>query len=465
MKKKIIFIIIESVKRELDSKILLSLKALKRNYRVLIGHKGALRELIKDTNPGIMLLKSFGPRNTKNIDFLKKKNFKIVSSDEELITAIDFDDKLNYRINNENIYKLDMFLAVGEKSDIPILKKRYNFLMAKVVLIGNMRLELLKKKYRNIFEKNSELIKKKFGNFFLLLTCFPHINKVQPSHRIDWVYHRIVEFGDDPDSSGIHLANEQVILQRETLMQTLKFINNFSKNFPNKNLIISPHPNEKVDFWKNFLDKKKFKNIFLNLEKFSSTNDFIHSCEICISSNSTALLEAFFLEKNVINFLAKNPNLAEINLLKKISKVVRSEDELITAIKDIEKIKCKNTTAVDELDEIANFKENFDSFETVLNSLDKLPEVNTYDSLFKNSFYAIINKLRMFKTFIKKMISFKLRLKPRIKYLYEQKIGNTLIKKNFIKRVEHINSFEKTENLIIKQIASEVFLFDTHKKY
>ena len=465
MKKKIIFIIIESVKRELDSKILLSLKALKRNYRVLIGHKGALRELIKDTNPGIMLLKSFGPRNTKNIDFLKKKNFKIVSSDEELITAIDYDDKLNYRINNENIYKLDMFLAVGEKSDIPILKKRYNFLMAKVVLIGNMRLELLKKKYRNIFEKNSELIKKKFGNFFLLLTCFPHINKVQPSHRIDWVYHRIVELGDDPDSSGIHLANEQVILQREILMQTLKFINNFSKNFPNKNLIISPHPNEKIDFWKNFLDKKKFKNIFLNLEKFSSTNDFIHSCEICISSNSTALLEAFFLEKNVINFLAKNPNLAEINLLKKISKVVRSEDELITAIKDIEKIKYKKTTAVDELDEIANFKENFDSFETVLNSLDKLPEVNTYDSLFKNSFYAIISKLRMFKIFIKKMISFKLRLKPRIKYLYEQKIGNTLIKKNFIKRVEHINSFEKTENLIIKQIASEVFLFDTHKKY
>lgn len=465
MKKKIIFIIIESVKRELDSKILLSLKALKRNYRVLIGHKGALRELIKDTNPGIMLLKSFGPRNTKNIDFLKKKNFKIVSSDEELITAIDYDDKLNYRINNENIYKLDMFLAVGEKSDIPILKKKYNFLMAKVVLIGNMRLELLKKKYRNIFEKNSELIKKKFGNFFLLLTCFPHINKVQPSHRIDWVYHRIVELGDDPDSSGIHLANEQVILQREILMQTLKFINNFSKNFPNKNLIISPHPNEKIDFWKNFLDKKKFKNIFLNLEKFSSTNDFIHSCEICISSNSTALLEAFFLEKNVINFLAKNPNLAEINLLKKISKVVRSEDELITAIKDIEKIKYKKTTAVDELDEIANFKENFDSFETVLNSLDKLPEVNTYDSLFKNSFYAIINKLRMFKTFIKKMISFKLRLKPRIKYLYEQKIGNALIKKNFIKRVEHINSFEKTENLIIKQIASEVFLFDTHKKY
>ena len=94
MKKKIIFITIESVKRELNSKTLLALKALKRNYRVVIGQKGFLRELIKDTNPGIVILKSFGPLNTPHINFIKKRNFKIVSGDEELITAMDFEDKI-----------------------------------------------------------------------------------------------------------------------------------------------------------------------------------------------------------------------------------------------------------------------------------------------------------------------------------------------------------------------------------
>ena len=103
MKKKIIFITIESVKRELNSKILLALKALKRNYRVVIGQKGVLRELIKDTNPGIMILKSFGPKNTRHIDFIKKKKFKVVSSDEELITATDMVDKIEYRLNIENL--------------------------------------------------------------------------------------------------------------------------------------------------------------------------------------------------------------------------------------------------------------------------------------------------------------------------------------------------------------------------
>ena len=77
MKKKIIYITIESVKRELNSKTLLALKALKRNYRVVIGQKGSLRQLIKDTNPGIVILKSFGPKNTSHINFIKKKILKL----------------------------------------------------------------------------------------------------------------------------------------------------------------------------------------------------------------------------------------------------------------------------------------------------------------------------------------------------------------------------------------------------
>ena len=36
-------------------------------------------------------------------------------------------------------------------------------------------------------------------------------------------------------------------MQRDALLQTLKFLDNFEKNFPNKKLVISPHPNEKFE--------------------------------------------------------------------------------------------------------------------------------------------------------------------------------------------------------------------------
>ena len=60
MKKKIIFILIESAKRELNSKTLLALRALNKNYRVVIGHKGTMWSIFNMCNPGIVLLKSIG---------------------------------------------------------------------------------------------------------------------------------------------------------------------------------------------------------------------------------------------------------------------------------------------------------------------------------------------------------------------------------------------------------------------
>ena len=52
--KKNIFIIIESAKRELDCRILLSLKLIRNNFNVVIGHKGSLYQIIDKLNPGII---------------------------------------------------------------------------------------------------------------------------------------------------------------------------------------------------------------------------------------------------------------------------------------------------------------------------------------------------------------------------------------------------------------------------
>ena len=50
-----------------------------------------------------------------------------------------------------------------------------------------------------------------------------------------------------------------------------------------------------------------------------------------------------------------------------------------------------------------------------------------------------------------------------IKRFNKEKIGDRMKKKNFVKTLENINTFEKTENLKIKQIAPEVFLLDSLK--
>ena len=88
-------------------------------------------------------------------------------------------------------------------------------------------------------------------------------------------------------------------MQREALVQSIKFINNFEEKFPNKTLVISPHPAEKIDFWKKYLKIKKFKNIKLNTDMHSSSHALINSCEILISNNSTTILEGYFCNKKL----------------------------------------------------------------------------------------------------------------------------------------------------------------------
>ncbi len=466
-KKSIIYIVIETAKREVDAKTLLALKALKENYRVVIGQKGALRSLVKHTNPGIILLKSFGPRNTNHINFLKDNNFIIVSNDEEIIVAMEIDDKINWRMNNDNLNKLDLLLCVGEESDYSIIKKNFKKITDKTLVCGNIRLELLKEKYRKLLEKDFNNIKKKFGNYILFLTSFPQINKIRENFQIDFVYNRIVENNIDPDSKHIFLANEQVLMQREILIETIKFLDNFEKNFPNKKLVISPHPNEKFDFWKNYIAKRKFKNIFLNADKVSSSSPLINNCEMLISSNSTSLLEAHFLEKKkIINLLSKNPRPSEIDLLKKISKVVRSSEQLSTAIKYYDKIK-HEPQIKEELKEIKNSEKNFDSFERILERFKKLNGTKTYPSIYKNRksqiYLNVINQFRVLKNLIKGTIGYKNKKKKMIVRFHKEKIGNSLQKDNFIENTKHINSVVKIENLLIKQIIPEVFLLDKNE--
>ena len=367
-------------------------------------------------------------------------------------------------MNNENVEKLDLLLAVGKTSDYPVIQHKFHSFLNKVLLCGNIRLELLKKKYRPLLEKDSQLMKQKFGDYILLLTAFAKINKTRENFQIDFVYNRIVEGNIDPESYHIHLANEQVKMQRDILLQTLKFINNFEKNFPNKKLVISPHQNEKFNFWQNYINKRKFKNIIINTDMHSSSYPLINSAELLISFNSTSLLEAFFLEKKTINLLGKKERESEIDVLKKVSKVVRSSDELCEEISNFYNKKHKITENY-QLEEVRNFDQKFDSFEIILNNFDNFKDLKFFNSIYKNNYSLFLNKLRTVKNSFKKILSKLLKKNSMIFRFHNEKIGTRLRKDNFIKNVKFINSFEKVNKLKIKQLAPEVFLLDSQHNY
>ena len=130
------------MQKRIDCRILLSLKLIRNNFNVVIGHKGSLYQIIDKLNPGIIFFKSLGPMNNDIIKKLKKENFKLIACDEELLASTNINSILDFRIEKTNYRNLDLMFAVG-KYDGDALTKKFGE-GEKVKQVGNLRLDILK---------------------------------------------------------------------------------------------------------------------------------------------------------------------------------------------------------------------------------------------------------------------------------------------------------------------------------
>jgi uncharacterized protein YutD len=165
-----------------------------------------------------------------------------------------------------------------------------------------------------------------------------------------------------------------------------------------------------------------------------------------------------------VNLLGTKKRVSEIDMLKDILEVVRSSDELYRLINSFKENENQKMIKKD-LKEVKNFDDDFDGFESILDKFDELTGVFAYDKLFINPYYYVINRFRTLKNYIKKIISYKLKMNPTIEQLYKQKIGTSLQRKNFIKKINHFNKLEKVDGLKIKQLAPDIYLLDSSHKF
>ena len=116
MLKKNIYIHIEVLSRELPSQLLLSIFALKKNFRVHLGDLYSLKKLfiLKKKKEGIFI--ATGNLDKETHKLIKKKCEKLVSLDQEITPG--FSDKYNeYLIKSRysyNIKNFDIFFYINK---------------------------------------------------------------------------------------------------------------------------------------------------------------------------------------------------------------------------------------------------------------------------------------------------------------------------------------------------------------
>lgn len=323
---KRIYVVIENWKREADSRIYFASKAAERGFEVYFAKKYEIYSNLKNWESGILILKSFGPMNTKIIDESIKRGHVILSWDEEMFISTDLEELITRRIYLENFKKIEKLFLVGSR-ETKYIENKYPLYKEKLFTTGHPRQEILKKNNNKIFDKEAECIKKKYGNFILFVSSFNALNQLMADYQVDRYFGSLLK---ELDEVTLKNYKKRLNFERINLEFVIKFLKLFSKKFPDKKIIIRPHPGEKINVWENICNGvSNVECVFDHLP----TNSWMKAADLTINSNCTTFFEAYVMRVKAINlFPAKGFDEMEYPILNEIADKITSIEKLFQII-------------------------------------------------------------------------------------------------------------------------------------
>tara|TARA_B100000902_G_C27301227_1_gene912915 strand:+ start:159 stop:1580 length:1422 start_codon:yes stop_codon:yes gene_type:complete len=334
--KKRIYLMMEIKKRELEARLYFAYVASMKGYSVVIAKKGNIWARRKLLRPGIVVFKSIGPDNTKLIDDILEAGHKVVAWDEEaFVTPKRINFFIQYRLNKLNFKKLEYFFTWGEV-EYEYLVKEYKEFIDKIYKTGNSRIDILKSENSKVFNSEIDKIKKKHGSFCLFLGNFGRTNNLTFKDKTEGYVKNLVKNGTFKVGDPAHkFALNNEVISRGVFNQLPNLFKEFSLNFPDKKMIVRPHPSEKLEPYKEML--RGIKNVVLETDD-NNTLSWIKASDFIISSNCTTSIEAFLLKKASINYWPfDNQQEQEFYLPEKVSLNANNYEELNEIMRNLYK--------------------------------------------------------------------------------------------------------------------------------
>ena len=448
-----IYLPIETKRREFNARIFFASKAIQNNWSVVICSKQDLFSKYKLMQPGVIFLKSLQDSYHEIIEKLKKDKFTFVATNEEGLLFIHPNFILN-KVNEKCLNDVDYFFCWGEV-ERSILIKKFKVDNSKLILSGNARIDILKEKNRNLLKDESVQIQKKYGKFILFTTKFGRANFIPRFGIKSWLEGQFLNGNVNEDNKEyLNIVKKSIYHEENNLRLFLQFLEKFNYNFPNRKLIIRPHPSENHETYK--LHTNKYKNIIV-VNDDKSTNSWILASDFLVHSNCTTSIEAHILNKSSINFLGYSDKDVEHVLPKIFSSNVYSVEELLKEIAKKETDK-ETTIFKSKIGEAKDWIFNIDNNTSSNIILEALKKFNTSIDIErdKNSNFIFFSYYKL-RRFIRNKIYNNIRKNDKgFNQLIKQKM--TIFSKKEIKNACKFYIDDKKFNRVnIKEIYPDIF--------
>ncbi len=326
---KIIYLPIELKDREFDAKLFLATSLLDKGFSVVIGQQWAIYQALRDLPKGVILFKSLNKISSSAV--IQAKNFghiTLAQEEESLPFAGNKSlDSIFTLLNIEIFDSLDYILCNGD------LEKKYHeskgIKSGKLITVGNLRIDILKKGIREVFfkDKVSE-IKKRFGKYILINTNFGSVNANIGS--VDHIFNIYVQAGltNPADQDSVNEFNDLVNWELSNLKEIRDFVRLASETFKSHNIIIRPHPAENIMAIEN--EFKNIKNVYVIRD--GSHVPWTMGADFLIHTSCTTGFEARILETTAISIVSNNNFLSQDMISNKVNIVTKNSAEAISKI-------------------------------------------------------------------------------------------------------------------------------------
>lgn len=274
--------------RELEGRTLLALEAASRGFRVVTGNKRHIEKglLAGYLPPGVYFDKSLTRGKEKKLDMVLNNGCLIASQDEEggLLDA-SYDKFLSFRSSPETVGMASFIFCWGDH-DSEAWTRHYPCEAEKVHGTGSPRLDYWRPDFHGYFQRVVDNIKQRFGKFVLVSSNFAQTNSYMT------VEQRITQ---GKKNGSIHtIEDEQAMLNKiedDKIMfrHFVRLVNFLAERHPNVNIVVRPHPAEKISGWANAITKKS--NVHVIFE--GGISPWVRAAEAILHNGCTTGIEAY----------------------------------------------------------------------------------------------------------------------------------------------------------------------------
>src|SRR5574337_1024137 len=327
--KPFLIIPVENQVRELDAKLLVAVLAAQEGWTSIIGAKWCIHRQIGRFPPSVYIAKSLTERSMATLRILRLVGHYVIAWDEEAVVRYAPEIYYARRVGPRVFGLIDQIVAWG-KDNCDLLYGHPACRRERVRVLGHPRADILRPEMRQLFQDRVGELQREYGDFILVNTNFNGVNAYHDTMNLlylnqgEWVRGR-ASFGmPDEVAHGLFHYKQTVFEAFQGLIPAV------ARAFPDRRIVLRPHPSENHDFWRRLLTG--YANVVVRHE--GNVVPWLMACGCLIQCGCTTAVEGFLLGTRIVSFTPIEDPRYELRLPNELGTRCRTVDEVIAAIRN-----------------------------------------------------------------------------------------------------------------------------------